>query len=336
MEWSGVLFYDVEGSFKTNDLKIICKDILVLDIGTSASTSYDQSVDIITYADENNLLTCYQGLIHSHNTMATFFSRLDINTLVKEGSDTPHFVSLIVNNVGVYNAKITRRVTLNAVELNYPTFEGEVVKEDCETILNSYIEAFPLDIITEEDNNLKDIVANRIKELRAPTVKVKETKKEEDTNTLFPSYEIKKNLMEDPKERKKEIEKELNPFSEDTNVLDESWINIKIPDSKVTSLLMQIVTGCIISGTGKFNFYEWASSKMEPSFKNRFSDTNDLRDWFITYIDFILVYETDDDMYEATDYMKALAFKLLKQCEKLPENKVIEVIEEVLESYLEN
>lgn len=70
LEWSGVLFYSVEGSFAEENLTIQCKDMYICDIGTGAYTEFDHKADIINYADENDLLDCYQGLIHSHNQMA--------------------------------------------------------------------------------------------------------------------------------------------------------------------------------------------------------------------------------------------------------------------------
>ena len=72
-EWSGTLFYSVEGSFTDGSLRIVCRDIYVSDIGSSTYTEYDHKADIVTYMDEHDLLDCYQGLLHSHNKMAKQF-----------------------------------------------------------------------------------------------------------------------------------------------------------------------------------------------------------------------------------------------------------------------
>lgn len=69
-EWSGTLFYTVEGSFHDGSLKVTCKDFYVSDIGSSVYTEYDHKADIVTYMDEHDLLDCFTGLIHSHNSMA--------------------------------------------------------------------------------------------------------------------------------------------------------------------------------------------------------------------------------------------------------------------------
>lgn len=73
VEWSGVLFYKVNGTFENNDLVVTCIDIFQMDEGTSAYTEYDVSPDIATYmVDHPELLEedVYHGLIHSHNHMA--------------------------------------------------------------------------------------------------------------------------------------------------------------------------------------------------------------------------------------------------------------------------
>lgn len=112
-EWSGVLFYTHRGSFEEEKLDIICKDMLLMDIGTSTETSFSMNADVASYITHENpelLLECQQGLIHSHNSMPTFFSGTDKKTLISEGSDVPTFVSLIVNNDGKYSGAVTKQV----------------------------------------------------------------------------------------------------------------------------------------------------------------------------------------------------------------------------------
>ena len=47
------------------NLVITCKDIYVMDIGTSAYTEFDMSPDVISYMTDNtDLLDCQMGLIH--------------------------------------------------------------------------------------------------------------------------------------------------------------------------------------------------------------------------------------------------------------------------------
>lgn len=76
VEWSGILFYKVEGSFEDGSLSIRCVDLLQMDIGTSTYTEFNLSPDISSHMVSHPELLeegVYQGLIHSHNNMAKQF-----------------------------------------------------------------------------------------------------------------------------------------------------------------------------------------------------------------------------------------------------------------------
>ena len=76
VEWSGVLFYKVSGSFEDKSLVITCVDVFQMDEGNATYTEYSMSPDVATYmCDHMELLEegIYQGLIHSHNRMAKRF-----------------------------------------------------------------------------------------------------------------------------------------------------------------------------------------------------------------------------------------------------------------------
>jgi hypothetical protein len=50
VEWSGILFYKVEGSIRNADtVKFIAKDILPLDMGSSAYTEYEWGEEVANY-----------------------------------------------------------------------------------------------------------------------------------------------------------------------------------------------------------------------------------------------------------------------------------------------
>lgn len=197
VEWSGTLFYKYSGSIDAGDFKVTCVDLFVMDIGSSAYTEFKESVDVISYRAENDLLgdDIFEGLIHSHNNMSTFFSGTDCSTLSEEGTNTNHFVSLIVNNAGVYTAAVTRRVVTESIieatikttsSKYYDTYNGdrimlsqddvkEETKQDIKS--DSVVEYFELKI-TKEDvvSPFQDIDA-RLAEIKKSKTRVVNTVK---------------------------------------------------------------------------------------------------------------------------------------------------------------
>ena len=330
-EWSGTLFYTVEGSFEDNSLVITCKDIYVSDIGSATYTEFDHSADIVTYQAMNDLLDCYTGLIHSHNQMATFFSGTDRNTLIEEGMDMPHFLSLIVNNVGVYTAKITRRVSLQTSKITYPTFGGESKSEEVESTINEYLEAFPLEIDVQEDTSIRDEVVERIKEIEAEKTAVRKTDfpstKEEDAS--FEREEEVSFTRKFPLQRTS-VQPTLFPAEEiSPSETDGSWVNIEVPQELAQKLLIQLVTGSVTAGfSDKFDIEKWCSSVMERAFLRRFPDPQDFEDWLDHYIEFLTWYTNWKEVENEDSDMiaKAVAAKLLSMCEQLPDNKILDTI----------
>lgn len=168
LEWSGILFYEYKGSFGDADFTVICKDFYIMDIGIPTFTMFDMSPDIVEYMANNpELLDCQTGLIHSHCGMPTFFSSTDLDTLKAEGYERNHFLSLIVNNKGIYTAAITRKAHHKTVlhdSMSYRTFEDR----NSETVINSteeeedVVEYFMLNITTYTNSSVSD----RVKEIQ--------------------------------------------------------------------------------------------------------------------------------------------------------------------------
>lgn len=179
IEWSGVLFYTHEGTFEDNNLTIIAKDLIVLDIGTGADTEFQCSnPDVVTYMIENNLLECDMGLIHSHHGMAAFFSGQDQSMLIQEGTDRNIFVSLIVNNAGNYVAGITRKITSKiSEEMCYRTFGDNEICKPVEKYDAQYVEWFDLQVVKEEEEVPFPELAARLLQIAEDKKKAAETKK---------------------------------------------------------------------------------------------------------------------------------------------------------------
>lgn len=108
IEWSGILFYTIEGSIKKPDsMKITLNDILLMDKGTATYTSFDWDEDVVNYRMDNpELIDSMIGHIHSHNTMSVFFSGTDWSELNDNCPQHNFYLSVIVNNYLDVTAKI--------------------------------------------------------------------------------------------------------------------------------------------------------------------------------------------------------------------------------------
>lgn len=108
VEWSGVLFYSLNGSIRDpKNLEIVLQDILPLDKGTKTFTSYDLDERYIDYVMDNpEVMEWNVGHIHSHNSMGVFFSHTDMEELYDNAPNHNMYLSLIVNNRMDFKAKV--------------------------------------------------------------------------------------------------------------------------------------------------------------------------------------------------------------------------------------
>lgn len=107
-EWSGPLFYTFTGDIsKPETFEITVKDILPLDKGTSAYTSYQNDDRFVDYMEEDEeRLDWTMGHCHSHNVMRVFFSGTDDAELTDNAPNYNFYLSLIVNNFMDMTARV--------------------------------------------------------------------------------------------------------------------------------------------------------------------------------------------------------------------------------------
>ena len=178
IEWSGTLFYKVI-SGNINDianLHIEVIDLYLQDIGNAGYTEYEYEAEYANFLANNlELMDAYAGHIHSHHNMGTFFSPTDDGEVIDSTLSYPGhiFLSLIVNNAGVYNAKLgvlANVYTKGTVSTTLPAFELEdgfttvEEKELNSTIVIAY--KAKLDYVKSIDDDLLEL-HNRIKEIKA-------------------------------------------------------------------------------------------------------------------------------------------------------------------------
>lgn len=128
VEWSGILFYSVEGNLDNiNEYKIILESIYPMDKGSSGYTEFDVSEDFIGYRmDHPETLKWNIGLIHSHNSMKAFFSGTDMDELNVTSRYHNFYLSIIVNNaLDVVGKLAFIGVNDEPVEYSYKGFQGK-------------------------------------------------------------------------------------------------------------------------------------------------------------------------------------------------------------------
>jgi len=360
VEWSGILFYKTKGEIGNDDFKVTCVDFCVMDIGSQAFTNFKDSEDIITYRVEHpDLLQegIYEGLIHSHNNMATFFSGTDCRTLEKEGESTCHFLSLIVNNVGEYTARITKdiieeskgtTITKGKVTTYFNTFNGETVIEDKDrkTIdkqeynnLEHSIHYYIADIIVErEDSSFKELDArlNSLKSAKnarsinkgapyysnshSPYYGSKDYDYDSDYSSYYPYYSY--DTIENTGSKEKDNWTWKNNKAEPT-LASKGFEKEKDTeeDAKISTLLAQIVTGCLFVNN-KINIDNWMKN-LDSTYSKIFGDLQDktvvetITDWATTNIFFIIdnIIGTDLEDESKEEYVDYLLSGVISKLE---------------------
>jgi len=150
------MFVKVTG--QPNDPKSIIVDVLgfhIMDVGTAGYTEFDYDESIIDqYEKHPEYMDCRMGMLHSHNSMPTFFSRTDIEELEDNTKGTDFMVSLIVNNASKYTAKIAWRTDEEVHIETIGWFNKQAIKSKY-TRTNSSLYTIDLDI---EIEGIEDVV----------------------------------------------------------------------------------------------------------------------------------------------------------------------------------
>lgn len=370
VEWSGVLFYKVEGAFEDKSLTIRCVDLFQMDIGTSAYTEFNVSPDMATYmVDHPELLEegIYQGLIHSHNNKATFFSDTDTATLSAEGNDMAHFVSLIVNNEGKYTAGVTRKykcVQTVSEKYTYPTWNGEV-REGVETfdIEEEKLEWFNLDIVFEDaTDDFETEMMERLKEIKESKKKAitpvykggyhqygnyeKNIAPTKEVGSIFPMdkdkyYEEEGRGWYKANEAKQLPVKqgELSFDQPEEENLDIPYGVVTVDEDIVQSIVRQLVTSSIIiSNESAVDVKKWANS-MESLYRRRFRSVKEFEYFASNYVDYLINYTYDEDVMavinnDDSTMAALLAYDVREELEKLPKNPWLSVYIKLMDDYI--
>jgi hypothetical protein len=343
-EWSGILFYDVEGSIETKDLVLTTKDIYLMDLGNAAYTSFEITPELVSYMSDNDLFGCQQGLIHSHHSMSTTFSGTDHRTLDEEGIDRTHFLSLIVNNAKTYSAKLTQKIdrkahyTINVKE-SYNTFDDSTItyepyiEEAEETDVRLVI--YPLEIIMPAKNDLPK-VAERYEELSKKDITPYNNYKPGQHYNYNRGYELDTALQMEMK-RRDSLPRQGDLF-EDELVYKTS--NRPTPnDEIVVATAFTIIAGTPLAQLTNGRSITDAVKAIIPHYDRVFTNANNssFLEWVDTYVPYIISTIEDTELLAATrtsyvhDSILAGAIaKLIADLNKALKNPYLEVIVECL------
>lgn len=177
VEWSGPLFYTFEGDItKPETFKIHAKDILPLDKGTAAFTSYQIDDRFIDFMEENpERMDWNMGHCHSHNVMSVFFSGVDTQEL-QDNADTHNFyVSLIVNNYMDMVARVAfiGKANTSIDEVPYMALDGDgkpyVIQTAKFNVVKEKLYYFECEVISEKEViNVDEKFSARVAEIMKP------------------------------------------------------------------------------------------------------------------------------------------------------------------------
>ena len=342
MEWSGVLFYKVSGTFEEG-IVFTPMSILLMDIGTQGYTTYNESPEIIGYIVDNPELAesnVFQGLIHSHNVMSAFFSGTDLSTLESEGNDRNHFLSLVVNNDGNYVARVTRKSNIKEHTLSkvmYNTYNNAHVELPVQSFDREHciIEWFDVDI---EASSSYPEFAERIKAIEDEKRKKKVITSPYNCNNIYSRYYDEYDetpMMPEPTKlatmpvnlpKKAEIPVSLEADNE------------KIIRDSAQYIVKQLLTGSIcIADDNDFSVDVFIKG-INTRFKNRFSSNIGRYTEFVsTMVDYIIndwIEENENDLLynnpELFEFLLSTIDNLLKADK---DNKFISIILSKIDAY---
>lgn len=282
--------------------------------------------------------------------MQTFFSNTDLNTLEAEGKDRNHFVSLIVNNAGVYTAAITRKVTIERTAndiIKYKTFEdNDVTETEVKTENKEFIHYFNLNIKIEQ-SNIDNTFFNRINEIKNKKYNNYKTygfiDRISDTNIPLLSNNN-KSLNNEIKEPELPFEKFNYSKENNKNQIEEDDSEFKplinIDDSVITSIVYQLLTGSIvITNKNNIDINKWVKG-MKSLFTKRFGQGEagfrKFKAWADSYIEFLCWFSLEDEYsnYEPDILASEVAEKIIQKLEQFEKNKYIEEYIDILTGYL--
>lgn len=263
--------------------------------------------------------------------MASFFSGTDTSTLLKEGDDRNHFVSLIVNNAGTYTAGITRKITRTRDVhdcYKYNSYNDEEVS-NCEDYVEEYtsIEWFDLKVTKESVYMPFSDIESRLEE-------IKKRKSKPATVSKATTAYTKNTYISNP------VYKPLDYSSYNSNLFDYDFMDsapIRNSSPKSTgkddiiAIAAQLCTTSVISKIkNKQELSNWCSGPMVSMLDGRFKSIKSFETWAETMAEYLLFESIPESCGNDNVYLEVLAGELCDLLDTLPQNKYIIKIKTII------
>ena len=247
--------------------------------------------------------------------MATFFSSTDVSTLQSEGNETIHFVSLIVNNAGEYNAAITRKVKAtfegDMVE-EFESYNGEIITKTTKTVQQKEMIMYhSLTVEIEKGDSTVDLYS-RIKELKEKNSKTKVTTST-NTTTVWSAQQ----KIEFPKDKA-----EASHFVDDTNDIED----------EINLCISKLLTGNVNTGTLTKEGMSKLANSMNEVFSKTFHNMKAFSYWADAYVDCMMT--TVNQGWPDDEYVSSLSEELIYRLQELGDNPYIKEYINILCNYV--
>jgi hypothetical protein len=248
--------------------------------------------------------------------MQTFFSTTDVSTLQSEGNETIHFVSLIVNNAGEYNAAITRKIKATFegdMTEEFESYNGEKITKTSKTIQQKEMIMYHPITVEIEKNDCASNLYSRIKELKDKNAKSKEniaTKNIANTSTVWPTQQ----KIEFPKEESKKHDA-IDDIEDEINLC-----------------LSKLVTGSSTTEILKEEEIIKLANNMEERFAKSFPTMKIFSYWADSHVDCML--SATNGGWPDDEYISSLSEELIYKLQELGDNPYIKEYINILCNYV--
>ena len=293
------MFYDCK-EYPDGKLDIVARDFCLLDIGSGGYTEFMTDYKVFQYQVEHDLMDCYWALIHSHNSMAAWFSGQDLHTLEDMAGDMHRFFSLIVNNAGQYVSAITR---ISDEEYDVETTEKFKSFEDSECSKKRkskghkekvfHAEYVTVERETPANNDLTEL-AESFKEIEERKAREEEEKRLKLSNGLYTNG---KEWEKDSEIRRKGFGKQISLW-DDLDTEEPIHTQSEGFSSQQVKQAANIIVSGILTMTSEslFDIYDWLKNplKMDRIFRRAFKNPQSNEFNYYLGIIFEYVYEQLD------------------------------------------